>query len=41
MPDLAHIETAIRQEVPVKKEENVAAAHAAYDQVHFLRGEEA
>ncbi|MEE4607958.1 MAG: 2-oxoacid:acceptor oxidoreductase family protein [Desulfobacteraceae bacterium] len=41
MPELGHIEAAVRQEVPVKKEENVAAARAAYDQVHFLKGEEA
>jgi 2-oxoacid:acceptor oxidoreductase gamma subunit (pyruvate/2-ketoisovalerate family) len=41
MPDMAYIEAAIRQEVPIKKEENVAAARTAFDQVHFLRAEEA
>lgn len=41
MPDMTCIEAAIRQEVPVKKEENVAAARSAFDQVHFLSAEEA
>jgi pyruvate ferredoxin oxidoreductase gamma subunit/2-oxoisovalerate ferredoxin oxidoreductase gamma subunit len=41
MPEMIHIEAAIRQEVPVKKEENVAAALAAFDRVHFSNAEEA
>jgi len=41
MPAMVHIETAIRNEVPVKKEENVAAARAAFEQVHFPDAEAA
>ena len=41
MPAMAHIEAAIRREVPAKKEENVAAARAAYQQVHQRFAEEA
>ena len=40
MPEMTHIEAAIRREVPVKKEENAAAAQAAYQQVQFRPGEE-
>ena len=34
-PPMAAVEEAIRQEVPVKQEENVAAAKQAYDDVRF------
>jgi 2-oxoacid:acceptor oxidoreductase gamma subunit (pyruvate/2-ketoisovalerate family) len=39
MPEMDHIEAAIRREVPAKKEENVAAARDAYQQVQFRPAE--
>jgi pyruvate ferredoxin oxidoreductase gamma subunit/2-oxoisovalerate ferredoxin oxidoreductase gamma subunit len=41
MPEMIHIESAIRREVPAKKEENVAAARIAFQQVQFRPVEEA
>ena len=40
MPEMVHIEAAIRREVPAKKEENVAAARTAHQQVLFRPAEE-
>lgn len=41
MPAMEHVEAAIRREVPAKKEENVAAARTAYEQVQQRPAEEA
>lgn len=40
MPEMVHIEAAIRREVPAKKEENVAAARTAFQTVHRRLPEE-